>query len=144
MGTWNVNGKQPGIDNVQSWLKSRIRKTACTSLACEILFLTERSLHPAGPPDIISVNIQELVQLTSGRYIYGDMEGIKDYWETLILGALEQLYGVQYILLSSSRVGALVIFVFIHPVRLSIVREVKTTYCKVKLSLVNDLLLTSI
>lgn len=76
--------------------------------------------------------VQEIVQLTATQYIYGDMEGARRYWENIILDSLEQLHNVRYIPLSSSRVGALVTFSFIHSSKLDLVKEVKTAQYKVE------------
>lgn len=125
MGTWNVNGKLPYGEQVEPWLTSQL----------------------ASCPHIIALGIQELIELTAQQYVTADTEKLRAIWETHLLRIinLRQSVGTgssttataaaagggqTYVLLRSTHLVALAIFIFVRQDCVSLIRKVETAITK--------------
>ncbi|KAI9356202.1 SacI homology domain-containing protein [Zopfochytrium polystomum] len=108
LGTWNVNGKQPFGENVEPWFTSKFSSS----------------------PHLIILGIQELIELTAQQYVTADTEKLRATWEGHLLTTVNQKASRKYVLLRSSHLIALAIFVFVRQDCVDIVRNVELANCK--------------
>ncbi|KAJ3073580.1 inositol polyphosphate 5-phosphatase, partial [Quaeritorhiza haematococci] len=111
VGTFNVNGKVPVNERLETWLCS----------------------PRAHSPDIYVIGIQELIELTAGQIVSADTDKLRALWEGALLKTLnnsrasmsDQKQKAQYVVLRSINLVALGLFVYVRSDNVHLVRNVE-------------------
>lgn len=104
IGTYNLNGKLPGRESLDSWLMSR-----CVAQS-----------------DLIIIGVQELIELNAGAYISADTDKIRLVWESAIFRGLNKNASTPYVILRSIHLVALGIFAFASSSEVPSIRSLET------------------
>ena len=107
-GTYNLNGRAPQGEDLLSWLQTK------SGVTC----------------DIAVIGVQELIKLTPGEYITADTDRLRIMWETALQKTLNSLPGADYVVLRSTHLVALGLFVFIKRELTCRLREVEVASIK--------------
>jgi synaptojanin len=110
IGTYNLNGKLPGKESLDSWL------------------VTNR----VGQADLVVIGVQELIELSPGAYITTDTDKLRLIWENAIMRSLNRA-GSTYVILRSIHLVALGMFAFVTTPEVTNIRALET--CAVKTGL---------
>nr|KAJ3421395.1 inositol polyphosphate 5-phosphatase [Polyrhizophydium stewartii] len=108
LGTYNLNGKLPNGESLDSWLFS----------------------SQTGSPELIILGVQELIELTPGQYISSDTNLLRLQWEAEFLSAINKRLGSRYVVLRSLHLVALGLFAFVRSDVTQYVRKVETSVIK--------------
>jgi hypothetical protein len=94
-------------------------------------FFSKR-FRSASSPHIIALGIQELIELTAQQYVTADTEKLRAIWESHLLLIINQRTGpnAAYVLLRSTHLVALAIFIFVRQDCVSVITKVETSITK--------------
>lgn len=107
-GTFNLNGRLPQGEDLMSWIY----------------------IKSVGLAHIAVIGVQELIKLTPGEYITADTDKLRLMWETALLKCLNSIPSADYVVLRSTHLVALGLFVFIRKDLTSRLRQVEISSIK--------------
>lgn len=111
IGTYNLNGKLPGIESLDSWLFS----------------------NKVSKYSLVVIGVQELIELNPGAYITTDTDKLRVLWENALISALNKQGQTPFVLLRSVNLVALGMFALVSGLEVQNIRELET--CSVKTGL---------
>jgi hypothetical protein len=111
VGSYNLNGKLPGKESLESWLFS----------------------NNVAKYDLIMIGVQELIQLNPGAYITTDTDKLRLIWENAIMLELNNQRREPVLLLRSVNLVALGMFAFVSSSEVHNIKSLEV--CQIKTGL---------